>query len=183
MSSDVLEPGAVSKAVPASPSLQPSESNRCSFAAITHCDRDPDLREATLRECFRCGRNGLHHHFCANDERTKHVAADPNGPGTSLCAVCSGLQSIQVGPGAESLCKNMRADNQHSPLPTDSVAHGPAERANPEVSSRSRVQNGGDKLDGDSGVTLETKQSDEIDDEATDNGEDIRSETCRDGQH
>eukprot|EP00965_Chrysotila_dentata_P016361 541522-Pleurochrysis_carterae.AAC.1 len=35
----------------------------------------------------------MHHHFCANNEKTAHAAADPGGPGTSLCANCSGLLS------------------------------------------------------------------------------------------
>eukprot|EP00965_Chrysotila_dentata_P187518 6172187-Pleurochrysis_carterae.AAC.1 len=67
----------------------------CNFASITHCDAD-GLGGADLRKCHQCGENGMHHHFCANDEKTAHAASDPGGPGTSLCAVCSGLQSDEV---------------------------------------------------------------------------------------
>eukprot|EP00965_Chrysotila_dentata_P095676 3162670-Pleurochrysis_carterae.AAC.1 len=35
----------------------------------------------------------MHHHYCANDEKTAFSASDPGGPGTSLCASCACLLS------------------------------------------------------------------------------------------
>eukprot|EP00965_Chrysotila_dentata_P205778 6183159-Pleurochrysis_carterae.AAC.1 len=67
----------------------------CNFASITQCHAD-GLGGTDLRRCHQCGENGMHHHFCATDEKTAHAASDPGGPGTSLCAVCSGLLSDEV---------------------------------------------------------------------------------------
>eukprot|EP00965_Chrysotila_dentata_P201508 6180614-Pleurochrysis_carterae.AAC.1 len=53
---------------------------RCNFAPITQCQKDPDLCDAKLHECYKCGSAGLHHHLCATNENTRHAAAgDPNG--------------------------------------------------------------------------------------------------------
>eukprot|EP00965_Chrysotila_dentata_P241866 6204544-Pleurochrysis_carterae.AAC.1 len=65
---------------------------RCNFACITKCDKE-GLDDAGLRECFKCGKDGMHHHFCATHELTLETAEDPGGPGTSLCAKCAGLLS------------------------------------------------------------------------------------------
>eukprot|EP00965_Chrysotila_dentata_P254026 6211738-Pleurochrysis_carterae.AAC.2 len=49
------------------------------------------MANAPLRNCQRCGSEVLHHHFYATAERTRGLAEDQNGSGTSLCAVCAGL--------------------------------------------------------------------------------------------
>eukprot|EP00965_Chrysotila_dentata_P244009 6205731-Pleurochrysis_carterae.AAC.1 len=91
MSDKVLESTGLSPARSMSPRGSKNKNIRCCFAPITMCDKDPDLWEAKLRECSKCGSAGMHHHVCATDEKTRYVAEDPKGPGTSLCVFCAGL--------------------------------------------------------------------------------------------
>lgn len=67
----------------------------CSYAHITACSESVFANTA-MRLCYTCGEHGMHHHFCALDDKARGRAADPGGPGTSLCAGCAGLDEEET---------------------------------------------------------------------------------------
>eukprot|EP00965_Chrysotila_dentata_P034058 1134139-Pleurochrysis_carterae.AAC.1 len=63
----------------------------CSFHALTGCILcDSEVKSAGQQPCNRCGKDGMHHRFCAAKpeyvEATKCEAADE-----SLCSLCAKL--------------------------------------------------------------------------------------------
>eukprot|EP00965_Chrysotila_dentata_P061952 2052932-Pleurochrysis_carterae.AAC.1 len=54
----------------------------CSYAHITNCSESVFATTA-MRPCYTCGELGMHHHFCALDDKARGRADDPGGPGTS----------------------------------------------------------------------------------------------------
>eukprot|EP00965_Chrysotila_dentata_P024816 822698-Pleurochrysis_carterae.AAC.4 len=69
------------------------EVEQCTYAKITGCDKE-GLSGISLRSCYQCGSEGLHHHMCAiGTPELETASAVPNGDST-LCAVCAGVLTL-----------------------------------------------------------------------------------------